>query len=87
MTKLEKHGYRKWWPMKEHTGKDKSGKTVGNEVYRNMVTGEVHHPVDRDGKYIGWNGSPPDLPNGDKSEVNAISNQYRDNYDNIKWNK
>ena len=84
MPKVEKSGYKKWWPMKELMGTSPDGKRQTAEVYRNMVTGESHHPVDGDGNLVGWNGEPPALESGDK--VPETDNEkFRTGYDGINW--
>lgn len=59
---LESSGYRGWWPMLQTTGRkilaDGRRVKVGQEVLRNMQTGEV---VVSD---KGWNAEPP-RPSGD----------------------
>lgn len=78
MGKLETSGHKGWWPMLQHRGKTRSGEKVVQEVFRNMVTGEVYRPED------GWNGSPPTTTGEPIRQANDL---YRENYDKIRWNK
>lgn len=52
-------GYKGWWPMQEFAGRTRNGVNVVKEVYRNVVTGEVHDPGPD-----GWNGDKPTNPTG-----------------------
>lgn len=72
MPRLEKSGYRKFWPLKQLTGRNYDGTKRSIEGYRNMVTGEFHAPKD------GWSGRPPELLPGEREPV--LSNNYKDNY-------
>jgi hypothetical protein len=87
MARLEKSGTKTWWPMKQFMGRDKDNKNITKEVYKNMVTGQEHEPLDRDGQPLGWNGNPPDLPKGEKIAYLINSEAYRRNYDLINWDK
>ena len=51
---MDTSGHKGWWEMREFAGRTRNGVNVVKEVYRNMVTGEVHDPGPD-----GWNGSPP----------------------------
>ena len=84
MPKLEKSGYKKYWPMKQLMGTGAGGEKHVAEVYRNMVTGESHIPVSKDGEFLGWNGEPPELLPGEKSPE-ANSKKYRNRFDMIKF--
>jgi hypothetical protein len=77
---IDTAGYRGWWPLRAYQGKDRNGKKVGVEVFRNMATGEVHAPAN------GWNGEPP-APSGDAIPIHMPSDIYRQNYDQIRWDK
>lgn len=77
MPKLKTSGFERFWPLKELTGRNMAGNKLTREIYRNMVTGEIHAPED------GWNGSPPDFPSGEKEPVISASDAYRENYDRI----
>lgn len=85
MPAIEKSGYRKWWPMREIVKRDKLGRTVYREVFRNMETGESHYPKDKDGKDIGWNGEPPPLSEGEK--IMETSDRFKQNFDQIRMSK
>lgn len=81
MPKLETDGYKGWWEMKQFLGRDRQGKNLTKEVFRNMVTGEVYDPGEK-----GWNGSPP-YPTGSTANIRHYSDAYRRNYDLIVWDK
>jgi hypothetical protein len=76
--KVETHGHKAWWEMREFMGQDGDGIKQSREVFRNMATGEVHAPEE------GWNGEPP-APSGDLAQVRHNSDLYRENYDRIRW--
>jgi len=84
VAKLEKTGFKKYWPMTELMGHAADGTRVTREVFRDMVTGEICLPVDKDGNFQGWNGEPtgakPDQP------VFSANDRYRANFDLIRWN-
>jgi len=75
-SKLETSGYKRYWPLKEFVGKDMRGNKIAKEVYRDMITGQVYAPAN------GWDGSPPDLPSGERPAMSA-SDAYRENYKRI----
>lgn len=81
MPRLETSGHKRFWPCKEHQGKDADGAIIYKEVYRDMLTGESHSPTDSDGIEIGWKGSPPSAPN----TAMVASQAYRRGYENIQW--
>jgi hypothetical protein len=87
MAKLETYGYKPWWPMKEFMGRGPKGQKLYGEVYRNMQTGEAHFPQKDDGESLGWDGEPPELPNGEKSQRTAVNNAYRRGYEQIRWDR
>ena len=84
MAKLEKSGFKRYWPLRELMGHAADGTRVTREVFRNMETGEIFVPTAKDGTYQGWSGEPtgakPDQP------VHSASDRYRQNYENIQWN-
>lgn len=84
MGKLQTSGYKKYWPMRAFEGRRPDGSKITSEVFRDMTTGEIHRPVDQDGKLAGWNGSPPPLPPGEKP-VQGNSEEYSERYDLVKW--
>jgi hypothetical protein len=94
MAQLHKAGSQAWWPMKELAGRREDGTKITREVFVNMdkKDGEDRHqvfiPHDRDGKEIGWNGSPP-VPRsgGAKDGLTIYSPRYVANYDTIQWEK
>ena len=73
-----------WWPMKEFVGKDRTGKKVTREVFRNVKTGETHAPQDKEGNDLGWNGAPPPV---EGERVPIVNEAYRRNYDLIDWHR
>ena len=75
MPEIQKAGYRKFWELKQLTGRNPDGSKRSVEGWRNMETGEFHAP-DK-----GWNGQPPELPSGEKEPV--ISDKFKQNYDKI----
>ena len=80
MARLDTNGHRGWWEVKVYQGKDEHGRKVAVEAFRNMATGEVHAPAN------GWNGEPPG-PSGDPIPIHTPSEQFRQNYDQIRWNR
>jgi len=80
MARLETHGYKGWWPLRQYLGKDKSGAKQSRPVFRNMVNGEVFRPPE------GWDGEPP-YPTGDLSHVRGCSEKYAENFEQIAWEK
>ena len=79
MPTVETAGYRGWWPMLQSIGKARDGSKIVKEVYRNMVTGQVHDPGE-----AGFNGEPP-YPTGDDPNLKHFSGGYAENYDRIDW--
>ena len=75
--KRETSGHKAWAEVKFFEGK-RNGEKVGREGFRNMVTGQEFIPKE------GWNGAPP-VPTGEL--VRPASDQYRKNYDEIRWDK
>ena len=73
MSKLETHGYKKYWPIKQLEGVNADGSKRSTEGFRDMKTGEFHVPKN------GWSGNPPDLPPGEKIP-DASSDLYKKNY-------
>jgi len=71
-------GFNGWKEVKAFEGKDKDGQMVGDEGFRNIVTGQLYRPRD------GWNGEPP-APTGDLACVRHVSDAYRKGYEGIKW--
>lgn len=84
MPELKTHGYERWWPMRQQVARNSDGTKIYAEVYRNMVTGEVHHPKNKEGVAIGWNGEPPPVDPSEKVFVTA-NERYRAGYDAINW--
>jgi hypothetical protein len=76
MGSIDASGYRGWWPLRRFVGKDHRGRPVGQEVFRNMLTGDVHEPAN------GWDGEPP-YPTGDLGCVKTASDQYREGWERI----
>ena len=77
MPEIQKAGYKRWWPLRQLTGRNPNGSKKSVEGYRNMLTGEFHAPDN------GWSGSPPSLLPGEKDPV--VSSNYAKNYDQIAW--
>jgi len=84
MAEIETSGYKRFWPMRSHEGKRADGSKITAEVYRDMITGETHYPMDDDGKLQGWNGRPPELPSGEKP-VEKENEKYIKGYEGIKF--
>jgi len=80
MSRLEKSGYKRYWPLKQLAGHNRDGSKRTVEGFRNMLTGEFHAPDN------GWSGEPPSLPSGEMTPM-ASSDKYVHNYDRIVWNK
>ena len=75
---VETSGYKAWWPMKQFKGRGKDGSYLSDEVYRNIVTGDVHKP------HNGWNGRPPEHKTGEKN-LTEVGSEYARRYDLIQW--
>jgi hypothetical protein len=73
------YGFEGWKEVKFHDGKGTDGQMQGREGFRNVVNGEEFIPEK------GWDGEPP-YPTG---ELNCrhVSTLYRQNYDQIQWEK
>lgn len=84
MPEIKTSGYEKWWPLRLHVGRNPDGTKVSAEVYRNMVTGEICHPMSKEGEAVGWNGEPPPLDPWEKIPTSS-NDRYRENYDKIRW--
>lgn len=76
--KGETAGYKGWAEVQFFEGKTKDGQMVGDQGFRNVVTGEACRPKE------GWNGEPP-RPTGDLANVRHVSDAYRKGYEGIKW--
>ena len=84
MPKLQTSGYKKYWPLKAFEGKRPDGSKITSEVFRDMTTGDIHYPIDKDGNLQGWNGEPPPLPSGEKP-AHTDNERYLKNYDMVKF--
>lgn len=73
MPRIEKSGYKRYWPMRQLTGRNIDGSKRAVEGYRNMLTGQFHTSEK------GWNDQPPELLSGEKDPV--VSNKYKSNYE------
>ena len=89
---LETAGYRRFWPMRQHLGRERlpNGQRIQHEaeVYRDMVTGEIHAAMSGEGEFLGWNGNPPNSASGSKERegtVRSAHEAYRRHYDLIDW--
>lgn len=84
MPRLEKDGFKRFWPMKQNMGKDKEGRTLYREVFVDMTTGkESCGGIDPEtGQEKGWNGEPEGKPN---SVIFSVNERYRKNFSLIKW--
>lgn len=79
MPEIQKSGYKKFWPLKQLTGRNPDGSKRSIEGFRNMLTGEFHAPKK------GFNGEPPEFPSGER--LPETSSKYAKNYDSIKWDE
>jgi hypothetical protein len=77
--KKETHGHKGWVEVKAFEGKTRDGQMVGDQVFRNIETGQIARHE------RGWSGEPPG-PTGDMACVRHSSPAFRRNYDAIKWN-
>lgn len=84
MSKLQTSGYKKYWPVKSFEGKRPDGSKITAEVFRDMTTGEVHYPMDKDGRLMGWNGEPPPLESGEKP-AQTNNEKYLERFDLIEF--
>jgi len=75
--KKETFGHKAWAEVKFFEGK-MNGEKVGREGFRHMVTGQECIPEK------GWDGEPP-CATGEL--VRPASDQYRENYDQINWDR
>jgi hypothetical protein len=76
--KKETAGYKGWAEVNFFEGKTKDGQMVGNQGFRNIITGQDYRPEN------GWDGEPP-APTGDLANVRHVSDAYREGYERIKW--
>ena len=79
MQEIEKSGYKRYWELKQLTGRNPDGSKKSVEGFRDMTTGEFHTPEK------GWSGQPPEFLSGEKDPV--VSDKFGRNYDLIKWDK
>jgi len=71
--------------MKQFMGRDKHGRDMYREVFLDVKSKEVHIDVNKDGDFLGWNGSPP---NGlAEQNVHSSTEAFRRGYELICWNK
>ena len=84
MPRLEKDGFKRFWPMKQNMGKDKEGRTLYREVFVDMTTGkESGGGVDPEtGQEKGWNGEPAGKPN---NPIYSSIERFRRGYSKINW--
>lgn len=75
MPEIQKAGYKKYWPLRQLTGRNPDGSKRSIEGFRDMTTGEFHAPEK------GFNGEPPELPSGERDPV--TSNKFKQNYPKI----
>lgn len=73
MSRIKTAGYKRFWELKQLTGRNADGSKRAVEGYRDMLTGKFHAPEN------GWNGSPPPLPPGGREPV--FSDKYKQNYE------
>jgi hypothetical protein len=85
MPKLEKDGFKRFWPLRQNMGQDRQGRRLYREIFRDMTTGEICgggvNP--ETGQEKGWNGEPEGKPNNVVFSSNEL---FRKNYALIKWN-
>lgn len=79
MPEIQKAGYKRFWELRQLTGRNPDGSKRSIEGFRDMETGEFHAPEK------GWNGQPPPLPSGER--LPEISSNYAKNYEKIVWDK
>jgi hypothetical protein len=79
MPEIQKAGYKRFWELKQLTGRNSDGSKRSVEGYRDMTTGGFHAPEK------GWSGEPPEFPSGERDPV--ISDKFKQNYDKILWNE
>jgi hypothetical protein len=79
VSKIETSGYKPWWPMKFHEGRNPDGTFKTSEGFRNAVTNEEFIPPE------GWNGEPPARGIGELATVRHAGDAYREGYERIKW--
>jgi hypothetical protein len=84
MPKLEKDGFKRFWPMKQNMGHDSKGRRMYRECFVDMTTGAIGGGgVDPEtGQEKGWNGEPEGNPNNLVFSSNEL---FRKNYELISW--
>ncbi len=89
MGKIETAGFKRFWPMRQHCGRDAEGRTIYRECFMDVTLPEGHPNQIQAGGYdpdsgqeIGWNGSPVGEPG---NNIHSSSENYRRNYDLIHW--
>jgi hypothetical protein len=85
MSRLEKDGFKRFWPMKQNMGHDREGRRLYRECFVDMTTGDLSGGgVDPEtGQEKGWNGEPEGKPDG---TVKSFNEKYAEGYMQIKWN-
>jgi hypothetical protein len=79
--KIEQAGYKRYVEMLSFEGKTRDGARVGRECFRDTLTGKMVFPEK------GWNGDLETLEHGDLACVITASDRYRQNYEQIRWEK
>ena len=79
MPEIQKSGYKRFWELRQLTGRNPDGSKKSVEGYLDMTTNEFYAPEN------GWNGRPPELPSGER--LPETSSKYAKNYDLIDWSK
>ena len=79
--KVETAGFKRWVEVQQFEGKTREGEKVGPQAFRNVLTGQTVVPPE------GWNGDLDGLDHGDIACVITASDKYRQNYEQINWEK
>lgn len=79
--KVETAGFKRWAEVRIFEGKDREGNKFGHQGFRDTLTGRLVAPE------RGWDGEPPAGEHGDLACVITASEQYRENYDQIRWDR
>ena len=79
--KVETAGWKRWVEVKQMEGKTKEGEMFGPQAFRNVLTGQTVVPP------AGWDGDLDGLDHGDIACAITASDKYRQNYEQINWEK
>ena len=78
---VETPGFKRWVEVQSFEGKTREGEKIGRQAFRNTLTGAMVFPEK------GWDGDLDKLEHGDLACAITASDRYRENYQQINWEK